>query len=105
MFKNCSVKLEPCCKEVLKNIRDRQEAGEHLQRFLVAGPFAQIFGVHPLYGLFVIASTDWDLLAEAVNTVPKIVRSRCYDVATLHSFEHPGGDLNYFWVQLAETFR
>jgi hypothetical protein len=105
MGKSCSVKFEPCCKEVLKNLRDRQEAGAHLRRFLLAGPFALMFGVHPLDGLFVIASTDWDLLKKAVNAVPTIVRSRCYDVAILHSFEHQSGDLSYFWTQVAETFR
>jgi hypothetical protein len=97
------LKLPQCCAECLKDIDTRIQLGRVLQAVLVASPFVMMLE-GPLAAALTIKTTEWDLLTKAVKGVPAIARRRAYDLAALHSLDHPGGDLNRFWVAMAESF-
>ena len=98
------VRLLPCCQVALREINDKLEAGRQLRLALIAGPFVTMFGGNPAEVLFTIASSDWDGLMRATKSVTPIVRNRCMTIAQLHSLDHPGGELNRFWVAMSESF-
>lgn len=102
-FTNLS--LPPCCQTALKEIKDRTQIGKLLQRAVAVGPFVTMFGGFSIPEMLgSLHHTDWDSYGKAVKAVPIIVRRRCADDAALHSLEHPGGDLNRFWVAMHEEF-
>ena len=101
-FKN--LKLIPCCQKALRDISDKLKSGVQLRAVLTAGPFLTMFGANPIVILYTILSTDWDKLADATKSVSPIVKNRCYTIAQLHALDHPGGDLNRFWVAMSDIF-
>lgn len=98
------LKLQPCCVEALKEINEKIRTARQLRMALVAGPFASMLGTNPSAALFTVLSTDWDGLVKANKVIDPILRNRCHTIAQLHSFDHPGGDLNRFWTALADSF-
>ena len=99
-----NVKLEPCCKRALEQIRDKQQLGSLLQKMLGVSPLLLILGGNPPEGAVTIFGTDWGLLAKAVKGVPVIVKNRCQQIAGFERLKHPGGQLNRFWTAMYNSF-
>jgi hypothetical protein len=53
---------------------------------------------------FSVATTDWDMLIKATQSVAPIVKHSCRTIAELEMLDHPGGPLNRFWQGMAESF-
>jgi len=98
------LKLQPCCVKALKEIDEKTRAAHQLRIVLGASPFAIMFGANPADALFTILSTDWDGLGRATKAISPILRNRCQTIAGLHSLDHRGGELNRFWVAMADSF-
>ena len=98
------LRLQPCCRIELRKISDVIQSGRQARIALLAGPWATMLGGNPLEVLFTISATDWGNLTSAVRGMDALVRHNCRIIAFAHSADHPGGSLNQFWSDLADTF-
>jgi hypothetical protein len=98
------LKLEPCCKKSLKEIDDKIKMGKLLKRVLAVSPFVTMLGSKSYEVAFSVATTDWDMLIKATQSVAPIVKHSCRTIAELEMLDHPGGPLNRFWEAMAESF-
>lgn len=70
----------------------------------LAGAFAGILTESPPFALHHVHHMDWTALASSIAVVPSFIRRKCGDIAAEHSFMHPDGELNRFWVALHQHF-
>ena len=100
------IKLPECCKQRLQEIRRKQEAGALLQKALAGSPLAMLLGSGPIEMTFTVATTDWNLLARAVQSIPQIQRESCAKSASLEAVSHHNNAQLYrFWLKVRDTFR
>lgn len=106
-----NVKLEPCCVAALEDIRGKIDAGKLLQPFLGAGMFITLMAgrgkfVSDANTAYNVATTNWTVFAQAVASVPDIVKNRCQQVCDLEAIKHHNsGPLYKFWRSMSQTFR
>ncbi len=97
-----------CCRRALGEIRRILESGRALHRILVVSPFVGLLGMaqgpSPVE-LYSLATTDWELWAQAVRSVPELIRSRVLTVIELHLLEHRDGTMEgQFWKNMRQAF-
>ena len=101
-----NIKLQPCCKRSLEEIRRKIQLGKVLQVTLGSAPLLQVLAndkamdsIHAVY------STDWNLLAEAVKSVDIIVKSSIQRICADEClYNHTGGQLHEFWKAMYYHF-
>lgn len=106
------VKLKPCCRQALKRIKEKIEAGAQLKRMLIGAPwFLLVFGsmestAGSMAGEATVGVDSWDIWGRAIKGVPAIVRSRCKHIAGMEYLKHQKGDaqLRLFWKAMYDRF-
>jgi hypothetical protein len=93
------LKLDRADEDALDEIRRAQRAGNLLEVVMPSGVLATIFlGNNVAKATYSLHSTDWVLFAQAMSTLPDMIRARISQVAKLRILT---GGLSYeqrqFW--------
>ena len=108
--------LEPCCKQQLKAIQRCTAAFKFADKVLMLGSFINIFiggsGRGGSIGAMTsMSSTEWSILAQAMQSFPNIQKNAVFNMAFLHKLDHEnakgsnGHKLRQFWTATTEIFR
>ena len=117
------LRLRPCCRAALRDIRTALLSFRWAQRFLIVGPWLAhitqlgegpeggayaapvLEGAHVAYD---IAREDWEEWADAIRGINNIARQTCIRLATqeaINDDDHRGDPrLRLFWEAMVESF-
>lgn len=89
----------------IEEIRRVRKAWSTLFKILPAGIMLTIFaGNKPLHSAYNISQTDFEALAKALDSLPKIQRRVIRDIATIQALERVGAEAK-FWRGIANGCR
>jgi hypothetical protein len=117
------LRLRPCCRRALVDIKNAISSLRWARRFLIVGPWVTRFinfaegpeegayaapVVEATHVAYEIAAEDWDLWAQAMRGINDISRQICIRVATQEVLNDDGhrGDpsLGVFWEAMVDSF-
>ncbi len=99
-----TVRLPPCCRKALANIRIELESGRILRQLVGVSPFLVLFGNSPPVSGVSIGTHDWVVWEAAVKGLPDMTRRRCENIAEHEFLAHNDGSLNAFWEGVLDSF-
>ena len=97
-------KLPECCKTLLRDIDQTVRASRALKGLLGASPFIGLLGAPSLESVYGLVTNDWDLYANAVNSVDTIRKAEIQKLISLHLLDHDNQPEAEFWTRMLELF-
>ena len=93
-----NLKLDTYGQRAMQEIADKRELGQMLNPVLVGGTFMSIFlGSNTWQSAFSVASTDWSVLANAIQKTGSITRKQIELIAGMAALESSGHDQKMFF--------
>ncbi|MGD9365699.1 MAG: hypothetical protein PVH87_08400 [Desulfobacteraceae bacterium] len=107
--------FQDCCKQAIMDINHLLKGEKILDKALLASKLVLILfyppGAPPIASLLSTAvnftTTDWELLARAIASVPDVTRKSVYDIADLEAYNHlkdKKRNLQLYWEGVKDAY-